>query len=318
MQTFERIPSLEGRTTRSWSRVFLESALALVGALIITGVIDVFHLYPRIPNISILYLFVILGLASTFGRYAAVSASVIAFLSFDYFIVPPLYTFTIDRWEEWIALFVFLATALFTSQLTAILRQRTAQAQRRERESRILYELIRITNSHERFEDQIQSFGEAIVRVFTSWGVRTCMVLLVDEHGTLTQPVEASLLREGITLSPEDETMARAALKMGRMMEKRLAPQPDYHDEANRVSYFSTVGPITILRFIPLTSRDIVLGVLCLRIQKPVSWFESVDRIQQEQAHSNSRIDFFWTFLEQGASILERARLRSKLVTENK
>ena len=69
------------------------------------------------------------------------------FFHFDYFIVPPLYTFTINRWEEWIALFVFLATALFTSQLTAIARQRTEQAERREREAKILYELIRMTNA---------------------------------------------------------------------------------------------------------------------------------------------------------------------------
>ena len=318
MQTFERIPTVEGQTTPSWSRVFLESALAIVGALIVTGIIDVFQLYPRIPNISILYLFVVLGLASTFGLYAAVVASVVAFLSFDYFIVPPLYTFTINRWEEWIALFVFLATALFTSQLTAIARQRTEQAERREREAKILYELIRMTNTHEHFEDQIGIFVEAIARVFTAWGVHSCALLLMNEHGTLAQPAEASLLQEGITLSSEDKTMALAVLNKGLMMEKRLAPQPDYRDEVNHVSQYSTIGPITILRFIPMKAGNEVLGVLCLRIQKPVSWFASVDRMQEEQARSNSRIGFFWTFLEQGASILERSHLRSQIVTGNK
>ena len=318
MQTFERIPAVEGSTTPSWSRVFLESALAIVGALIITGIIDVFQLYPRIPNISILYLFVVLGLASTFGLYAAVAASVVAFLSFDYFIVPPLYTFTINRWDEWIALFVFLATALFTSQLTAIARQRTEQAERREREAKILYELIRMTNAHEHFDDQIGIFVEAIARVFTAWGVRSCALLLMDEHNMLTQSAEASLLREGITLSPEDKTMALAVLNKGQMMERRLAPQPDYRDEINHISHYSTVGPITILRFIPMKAGKEILGVLCLRIQKPVSWFTSVERMQEEQNRSNSRIGFFWTFLEQGASILERARLRAKIVTGNK
>ena len=317
MQTFEGIPALAGQTTRSWSRILLESTLAIVGALIVTGIIDVFQLYPRIPNISILYLFVVLVLASTFGLYAAVLASIVAFLSFDYFIVPPLYTFTIDRWEEWIALFVFLATALFTSQLTAIARHHTKQAEQREREAKILYELIRMTNVHEHFEDQIGIFVEAIARVFTAWGVRSCALLLTDEHRTLTQPAEASLLREGITLSPEDKTMALAVLNNGQMMEKRLAPQPDYRDEINRVSHYSSIGPITILRFIPMKAGNEILGVLCLRIQRPVSWFTSVDRMRQEQANSNSPINFFWTFLEQGASILERSRLRSKIVSNN-
>ncbi|TMD52838.1 MAG: DUF4118 domain-containing protein [Chloroflexi bacterium] len=58
-------------------------------ASIVTGIIYAFHLYPTIPNISIVYLLVILVLASTRGRYAAILAAVIAFLSFDFFLVPP-------------------------------------------------------------------------------------------------------------------------------------------------------------------------------------------------------------------------------------
>ena len=317
MQTFERIPTVEGSTERSLSRILVESALAIVGALIVTGIIAVFQLYPRIPNISMLYLFVVLGLASTVGLYAAILASLVAFLSFNYFLIPPLYTFTIDRWEEWIALFVFLATALFTSQLTAIARRRTEQAQRREREAKVLYELIRITNAQEQFGDQINFFVEAIVRVFSAWGVRSCMLLLGDEDGTLAESAEASLTQEGIALSSEDKTTALAVLNKGQMMERRIAPPPDYHDEANRISQYSSIGPITILRFIPLKARNDVLGVLCLRVQKPVSWFATVDRMQQEQANANSLIGFFWTFLEQGASILERSRLRSQVTTGN-
>ena len=119
MRAVERIPSLEQRNIFSWPRFLLESVLAIGGALVVTGLISLFHLYPQIPNISLVYLLLILLLASTFGRYAAVLASVTSFLAFDYFLVPPLYTFTIARWEEWIALFVFLVTALLTSQLTA-------------------------------------------------------------------------------------------------------------------------------------------------------------------------------------------------------
>ena len=68
--------------------------------MLVTGVIFAFQLYPRIPNISIVYLLVVLALASTRGRYAAIFASLVAFLSFDFFLVPPLYVFTISRIEE--------------------------------------------------------------------------------------------------------------------------------------------------------------------------------------------------------------------------
>ena len=69
--------------------------------------------------------------------------------------------------------------------------------------------------------------------------------------------------------------------------------------------------------FIPLKTADQVLGVLALHIQHPVPWFTTIERMQQEQVSSNSRIDFFWTFLEQATSILERARLRSSVASRN-
>ena len=175
----ERFPTLEGRTMFRWPRFLLESVLAIGGSLAVTGLIGFFHLYPTIPNISLVYLLVILVLASTLGRYAAVLASVTAFLAFDYFLVPPFYSFTIALWEEWIALFVFLVTALLTSQLSAVMRKRTDQARRQVREIRILYELLRFSNTHERLEELLSVVAYTTVRVFTSWGVKECALLLL-------------------------------------------------------------------------------------------------------------------------------------------
>ena len=56
----ERIPTLEGRTMFRWPRFLLESVLAIGGSLAVTGLIGLFHLYPTIPNISLVYLLVIL------------------------------------------------------------------------------------------------------------------------------------------------------------------------------------------------------------------------------------------------------------------
>src|ERR1700736_4119580 len=83
-----------------WKRYSGDSILAIAGALLVTAIIFVFQLYPRIPNISVAYLFIVLALAGTRGMFAAVAASVVAFLSFDFFLVPPLYTFTIGKVDE--------------------------------------------------------------------------------------------------------------------------------------------------------------------------------------------------------------------------
>ena len=92
MSRIEHLPPLETREERSWMRYLGNSILAVVGTLLVTLFIYVFQLYPRIPNISLLYLLVVLILASTRGLYVAILTSIVAFLSFDFFLVPVSYT----------------------------------------------------------------------------------------------------------------------------------------------------------------------------------------------------------------------------------
>jgi PAS domain S-box-containing protein len=117
-------------------RYLLDSVLACAGPLLVTGFILVFHLHPLIPSITILYLLVVVALAIMRGRYAAILSAVVAFFSFDYFIVPPLSTLFASRLEEEIDLFMFLIVAMLTGHLTAALREREQQAHRQaEQES---------------------------------------------------------------------------------------------------------------------------------------------------------------------------------------
>src|SRR5215472_17978250 len=101
MNEVEHLPSIGAEQESRGRKYAIDSVLAVVGALLVTGVIYIFHLYPKIPTISLVYLLVVLALASTRGRYAAILASIVAFLSFDFFLTQPLYTFTIARPEEW-------------------------------------------------------------------------------------------------------------------------------------------------------------------------------------------------------------------------
>ena len=128
MREIEQIPQLPAPREKQWQDYLLDSLLAVGGVAVVTGIIYAFHLYPTIPNISLVYLLLVLLLATTRGRFAAVVTAAVAVLAFDFFLVPPLYTFVISRWEEWIALFVFLVTALITSQLTTQTRQSVEQA----------------------------------------------------------------------------------------------------------------------------------------------------------------------------------------------
>ena len=308
MPTVEQIPQLPARAARPWQQYLVDGLLGIGGALAITGILYGYHLYPTIPNISIVYLLLILILASTRGLFAAIVASLAAFLSFDFFLVPPLYTFVISRWEEWIALFVFLATALVASQLAATTRRSVAQARLREREARILYEAGRVINSTDLLDEQLDTIVLALVRVFSPWGVRDCALLLPDTSGRLQIQADAPIRIEQFILSPTEMRAAQEVLAQGKTREVSqdlTAAQPASTEQSLR------------LAMIPLKTGSDVLGVLCLRIAGQASWFMSEQRILEEQGQSTDQAAFFWTFLDEAVMKIERAHLLSRNIPDN-
>jgi K+-sensing histidine kinase KdpD len=308
MRAIEQIPQLPAPTAKRWQRYLIDSLVAAGGALVMTWIIYAFHLYPTIPNISMVYLLLILLLATMRGRYAALVAAVVAFLAFDFFLVPPLYTFVIARWEEWIALFVFLATALITSQLTTQTRQSVEQARLREREARILYEAGRVINSTDRLDEQLDSIALALVRVFSPWRVRECALLLPDEHGTLSIQADAPIRIERFTLSPEEMEAAQEVMVEGKIREM---------SQISAASRPASAEQNSILRLIPLKAENEVLGLLCLRIEHGVSWFASKERMQEELEQPTDQAIFFWTFLDEAIRVIEQARLRARTISNN-
>jgi len=318
MSTVEHIPPLETEThkTLPWQRFLLDSLLASVGAMLVTMLIYLLHLYPRIPNISIIYLLVVLALASTRGRYAAILASLVAFLSFDYFLVPPLYVFTINRIEEWIALFVFLVTAILTSQLAVALRERAAQSSRRERETHILYDLLRLTNRESEPERQLHTISQAIVDAFSSWGVYDCAVLQPDTAGNLQVQASAYQPTGQIILSSDERAIASWVIAHGRTMglydDTALPPSTTAHF-VQRVLVHSAATKRAVrrsLHLIPLKMGQKVVGVLRLRVLDQARRLPYEELQAEEREHADARTAFFWTFLDQVTALIERARLQ--------
>jgi len=317
MSTVEHLSPIGVSKELPWQQYLLDSVLAIMGSLLVTGIISVFHLYPRIPNISIVYLLVILGLASTRGSYAAILASLVAFFSFDFFIVPPLYTFVMYHVEEWIALFVFLIDAILTGQLAVALRERAEQASRRERETRILYDLVRVTNREAEPERQLHTIAQAIADVFSSWGVRDCAILQPDATGNLQVQASAYQPAEQITLSSDEKSIASMVMAHGRSMglyEDDSRASSTFAHVAQRIIVHSTAAGRAVhgsLRLIPLKVGQQVVGVLRLRVRDDERRVPRDEGLEDEYDHApNARTTFFWTFLDQATSLVERARLQ--------
>lgn len=92
---------------------------------------------------GLLYLLEILLIATVASLAESVIASVAASLVFNFYFLPPIGRFTVSDPQDWVALLVFLATALVASKLSADLRARQAAMLQSQRDIERLYALSR-------------------------------------------------------------------------------------------------------------------------------------------------------------------------------
>lgn len=62
--------------------------------------------------IALLYLVPIAWSANRWGQLAGINAALVAALLFDFFFIPPFYTFAVARLESWLVLAIFLTVAI--------------------------------------------------------------------------------------------------------------------------------------------------------------------------------------------------------------
>jgi two-component system sensor histidine kinase KdpD len=81
--------------------------------------LGIYALEPVAPVISlgVLYLFAVLPVAALWGLGYAVAVSIVSMLVFNWFFLPPTHTFQLHDSENWVALAVYLVTAVSVSAL---------------------------------------------------------------------------------------------------------------------------------------------------------------------------------------------------------
>ncbi len=310
-----------------WQRCFFDSCLALASTFSLTGFIFFFHLYPQIPDISLAYLLVILTLASGRGLYPALLASIVAFLSFDFFFVPPVYSLLINKFDDILTLIVFLVIAIITSRLASALRLRAEQARQRERETRILYELVRATNHEENVSLALSIFAQAVVKEFSPWGIQDCTLFLPDTHGVMTPQIGIQPETDQLVISDaEHEAIKQVAqqaftIDLASCNDLACTTSPSSHKQtANTAAtkdaqhYLKASNAYSFIRLVPLRSGQKVLGILRLLITNdPLN--QNFDKsLGREDKHPTPQALFFSTFLEQAIAIIERGYLQQENV----
>ncbi len=130
------------------SRLLSRRWTGYLGALLftaaVTGLVALVRAVADVSNVSMLYLLAVLATAAAFGVGPAILASIASFLAFNFFFLQPRHTFTVSNDEEWVALALLLVTGVVTGQLAGSLSDRARDAERREREAVVLYDIVRL------------------------------------------------------------------------------------------------------------------------------------------------------------------------------
>jgi two-component system, OmpR family, sensor histidine kinase KdpD len=124
-------------TTDVWARLprqlagasAFAAAVGLVAAATLIGKALAHWLPPH--SVALVYLLVVVLAAIGLGTWSGLATAFLAFLAYNFFFIPPVYTFTIADPKELFALLVFFAVAVITGSLAGRMREAADAARHR-------------------------------------------------------------------------------------------------------------------------------------------------------------------------------------------
>jgi K+-sensing histidine kinase KdpD len=165
--------------------------LAVLSVAAVTAALAPFHNQINSTTVALALLLMVLFAATFWGSRPALLASALAMLCFNFFFLPPVYTFTIADPQNWVALTAFLVTAVTAGQLSARARRRAEEAEAGRVEIKRLYEELRSAferASHAEALRQSEQFKSALLDAVTHdlrtplTSIKASATLLLEER----------------------------------------------------------------------------------------------------------------------------------------
>ncbi len=189
-------------------------------------------------NKAVVFLPAVVLAAVWWGLWPGILAAVASVLAFDFFFVPPYYTFAVRDVQYLLTLVVFLAVALLVGTLAARLRRQVRTSRARERRLDVLYRLSRalsgVSGSH-------QLAVAAQREVATIFGGAVNVYL---PHGSLLEPVVSGDEKAG---TEHEIAVATWSFEHGQMAGNGTDTLPD-----------------AIATYVPLSTPQATVGVLAV------------------------------------------------------
>ncbi len=210
-------------------------------ATVLVAVLTVLLWFPRHlfepVNIGLLYLLPILWSAVRWGLWTSFYAAVLGVMAFDFFFIPPIFSYAVSDLRYLLSFAVFLVVGTVTAGLTTSLQHQAQDAHRRELVITSLYDLSRRIAA----VNNVQEVVDAVTRhVSTSFGVAV-WVLLPGTAGSLEMPENAPALGS----AGLNSNVLRWVYQHGESVGFGQRHKPE-------------------LLYIPLKTEDTVHGVMCM------------------------------------------------------
>jgi two-component system sensor histidine kinase KdpD len=134
-------------------------------------------------NKAVVFLPVVVVAAIWWGLWPGVVAAVASVLAFDFFFVPPYYTFAVRDAQYLVTLIVFLAVALLVGTLGARLRRQVQTSRVRERRLDVLFRLSRSLSAVSGTHQLAVAAQREVATIFGG------PVTIYLPHGSILEPV---------------------------------------------------------------------------------------------------------------------------------
>ena len=177
----EPIPSKTVRTAEGAKSLDLRPYLiALVAVAIALGVGEAIQPWFGIENVDLVFLTAVVGVAVRYGLWPSLMASVAASLCYNFFFLPPIYTFTIADPTNVAAFFFFIVMAVIVSNVAARVRTQAVMAMTRARATESLYSFSRKLAGAGTLDDVLWATAYQ-----TALMLNVRVVLLLQENGSI-------------------------------------------------------------------------------------------------------------------------------------
>lgn len=267
-----RAPRIVSRRKRSLPDGLLDIAIPLVSVAVITGVGAALAAIVALQNLAMLFLAAVVISAVTRGRLSAVVAAALSFVSYNFFFIEPLYTFTIARPYEVLSLAIFVGVAFVTGTLAAGLREHENAARLQAQRAQALFDFSRKLSAAQGMDNVLTATASQIQ---SSLGLPT--VVLAEEGGELA--LQAAW--------PPEAELDTTAMTAARWAQDKREPAGFLTGTLPQVDYL----------FHPIVSGQRAVGVVGV-LMKP-----RTEPLSAEETRT------FSSMLEQAAIAVDRARL---------